>query len=83
MQRADQWVTGFQKHRYEHALWHNKLSPLAGTYFLCLSPMGQAALGLLEKYLQWSKVCEGQPRPNGRGISFDSTTVKSNVHLTI
>lgn len=49
MQRADQWVTGFQKHRYTHALWHNKRSPSACTYFLCLCPMGHPALGLLEK----------------------------------
>lgn len=46
---ADQWVTGFQKHRYGHALWHNKRSPSAHTYFLCLCPMGRPALGLLEK----------------------------------
>lgn len=49
MQRADQWVTGFQKHRYGRALWHNKRSPSARTYFLCLCPMGRPALGLLEK----------------------------------
>lgn len=63
MQRADRWVTGFQKHRYGHALWHNKRSPSAHAYFLCLSPMGCPGLGLLEKkkkICQQSKVCEGQ-----------------------
>lgn len=49
MQRADQWLTGFQKHRYGHALWHNKRSPSAHAYFLCLCPIGSPALGLLEK----------------------------------
>jgi len=39
-QRADQWVTGFHRHRYGHicyALWHNKRLPSAHTYFRCLS----------------------------------------------
>lgn len=49
MQRTDRWVTGFQKHQYGRALWHNKRSPSAHTYFLCLCPMGRPAFGLLEK----------------------------------
>lgn len=49
MQRPDRWVTGFQKHRYGHALWHNKRLPSAHTYFLCLCPVGHPALGWLEK----------------------------------
>lgn len=49
MQRADQWVTGFQKHQYGHALWHNKRLPWAPAYFLCLCPMGRPAFSLLEK----------------------------------
>lgn len=41
MQRANRWVTGFQKHRYGPALWHNKLTH---TYFLCLCPLSHPVL---------------------------------------
>lgn len=65
MQRANRWVTGFQKHRYGPALWHNKLTH---TYFLCLCPLSHPVLDSLEKkkICHLNKVCEGQRGWNDR-----------------
>lgn len=67
MQRADRWVTGFQKHRYGPALWHNKLTH---TYFLCLCPLSHPVLVSLEKYIYifatWTRFAKDRWNDRGR-----------------
>lgn len=58
-QREDQWVTGFQKHRYAHALWHNKRDIGPGLVLPVLSSDGAVRASGPPENRSGEKVCEG------------------------